>query len=166
MDQESLEYGMDVLDEIARAVAPIGMCVEKQDPKDTEGIPTGLIRPEGEGGWTITCSVVPTHKDNVSTTFVQMSTLLTAPCPERREELERFAQAGNQQFLMGTLLVAEDYLWMKYVVVLEPAIAMEESHMQAAVFAFCQQAEVLATRVRAVCQGTKTAAEALAMEIG
>ena len=166
MDQESLEYGMDVLDEIARAVAPIGMCVEKQDPKDTEGIPTGLIRPEGEGGWTITCSVVPTHKDNVSTTFVQMSTLLTAPCPERREELERFAQAGNQQFLMGTLLVAEDYLWMKYVVVLEPAIAMEESHMQAAVFAFCQQAEVLATRARAVCQGTKTAAEALAMEIG
>lgn len=166
MDQESLEYGMDVLDEIARAVAPIGMRVEKQDPKDTEGIPTGLIRPEGEGGWTITCSVVPTHKDNVSTTFVQMSTLLTAPCPERREELERFAQAGNQQFLMGTLLVAEDYLWMKYVVVLEPAIAMEESHMQAAVFAFCQQAEVLATRARAVCQGTKTAAEALAMEIG
>ena len=74
MDQESLEYGMDVLDEIARAVAPIGMRVEKQDPKDTEGIPTGLIRPEGEGGWTITCSVVPTHKDNVSTTFVQMST--------------------------------------------------------------------------------------------
>ena len=166
MDQESLEYGMDVLDEIARAVAPIGMRVEKQDPKDTEGIPTGLIRPEGEGGWTITCSVVPTHKDNVSTTFVQMSIPLTAPCPERREELERFAQAGNQQFLMGTLLVAEDYLWMKYVVVLEPAIAMEESHMQAAVFAFCQQAEVLATRARAVCQGTKTAAEALAMEIG
>ena len=166
MDQESLEYGMDVLDEIARAVAPIGMCVEKQDPKDTEGIPTGLIRPEGEGGWTITCSVVPTHKDNVSTTFVQMSTLLTAPCPERREELERFAQAGNQQFLMGTLLVAEDYLWMKYVVVLEPAIAMEESHMQAAVFAFCQQAEVLAIRARAICRDGKTAAEALAMEIG
>ena len=166
MDQESLEYGMDVLDEIARAVAPIGMCVEKQDPKDTEGIPTGLIRPEGEGGWTITCSVVPTHKDNVSTTFVQMSTLLTAPCPERREELERFAQAGNQQFLMGTLLVAEDYLWMKYVVVLEPAIAMEESHMQAAVFAFCQQAEALAIRARAICRDGKTAAEALAMEIG
>ena len=166
MDQESLEYGMDVLDEIARAVAPIGMCVEKQDPKDTEGIPTGLIRPEGEGGWTITCSVVPTHKDNVSTTFVQMSTLLTAPCPERREELERFAQAGNQQFLMGTLLVAEDYLWMKYVVVLEPAIAMEESHMQAAVFAFCQQAEALAIRARAICRDGLTAAEALAMEIG
>ena len=166
MDQESLEYGMDVLDEIAQAVAPIGMTVEKQDPKDTEGIPTGLIRPEGAGGWTVTCAVVPTHKDSVSTTFVQLSIPLTAPCPERREELERFTQAANAQFLMGTRVTAGDALWMKYVVVLEPAIAMEESHMQAAVFAFCQQGEALATRARAVCRDGLTAAEALAMEIG
>ena len=166
MDQESLEYGMDVLDEIAQAVAPIGMTVEKQDPKDTEGIPTGLIRPEGAGGWTVTCAVVPTHKDSVSTTFVQLSIPLTAPCPERREELERFTQAANAQFLMGTLVTAGGALWMKYVVVLEPAIALEESHMQAAVFAFCQQGEALATRARAVCRDGKTAEEALAMEIG
>ena len=166
MDQESLEYGMDVLDEIAQAVAPIGMTVEKQDPKDTVGIPTGLIRPEGAGGWTVTCSVVPTHKDDVSTTFVQLSIPLTAPCPERREELERLAQAANAQFLMGTLVMAGDALWMKYVAVLEPTIALEESHMQAAVFAFCQQGEALATRARAVCRDGLTAAEALAMEIG
>ena len=166
MDQESLEYGMDVLDEIAQAVAPIGMTVEKQDSRDTEGIPTGLIRPEGAGNWAVTCAVVPTHKDDVSTTFVQLSIPLTAPCPERREELERFAQAANAQFLMGTLVVAGDALWMKHVVVLEPTIAMEESHMQAAVFALCQQGEVLAVRARAICRDGLTAAEALAMEIG
>lgn len=166
MDQKSLDYGMSVLDEIGAAVAPIGMTVEKQDPRDTEGIPTGRIRPEGAGGWTVTCSVVPTHKDDVSTTFVQLSIPLTAPCPERREELERFAQAANAQFLMGTLVMAGDALWMKYVAVLEPTIAMEESHMQAAVFAFCQQGEALATRARAVCRDGKTAEEALAMEIG
>ena len=166
MDQESLQYGMDVLDEIAQAVAPIGMTVEKQDPKDTEGIPTGLIRPEGTGGWTITCAVVPTPKDSVATTFVQLSLPLAGPCPERRAELERFAQGGNQQFLMGTLVVAGDCLWMKYVVVLEPTIAMETAHMQAAVFALCQQGEALATRAMAVCQGSKTAAEALDAEIG
>ena len=166
MDQKSLDYGMSVLDEIGAAVAPIGMTVEKQDSRDTEGIPTGLIRPEGAGGWAVTCAVVPTHKDSVSTTFVQLSIPLTAPCPERREELERFAQAANAQFLMGTLVTAGDALWMKYVVVLEPAIAMEESHMQAAVFAFCQQAEALAIRAQAICRDGKTAAEALAMEIG
>ena len=166
MDQASLDYGMGVLEEIDGALRPIGMTVKKLEPDQTEGIPTGSIRPAGkESGWEITCSVVPTHRDDVSTTFVQFYLRLTVPCPERREELERFARDGNRQFLMGTLVVAEDSLWMKYVAVLEPAIAIEESHMQAAVFAFCQQAEVLAARGRAVCQDGMTAEEALAMEI-
>ena len=166
MDEQSLAYGMSVLDEIEGAIRPIGMSLRKLDPAETQGIPTGVIQPDGgEAGWRISCSVVPTHRDNVSTTFVQLYVQLTAPCPERREELERLARAGNRQFLMGTLVVSEDSRWMKYVAVLEPTIAMEESHMQAAVFAFCQQAEVLATRARAVCRVGMTAEEALAMEI-
>ena len=166
MDENSLQYSFDVLEELGEALAPIAMTVEKLDLKETEGIPTGLIRPEGEGGWTITCNVVPTHKDNVSTTYVQLSIPLTAPCPEYRGELERFALGGNGQFLMGTLLMAEDVLLMKYVIVLEPAIAMEESHIQAAVFAFCQQGEALARRAQGICRGEWTAEEALTAEIG
>ena len=166
MDENSLAYSMDVLGEMAEALEPIGMTVEKQDPKETEGIPTGLIRPEGEGGWTITCNVVPTHKDNVSTTFVQLCIPITPPCPEQREELEKFARLGNGQFLMGTLLMAEDVLLMKYMIVLEPTIAMEESHVQAAVFAFCQQGEILARRAGGICRGEWTATKALTAEIG
>ena len=166
MDENSLAYSMDVLDEMAEALHPIGMTVEKQDPKETGDIPTGLIRPEGEGDWTITCNVVPTHKDNVSTTFVQLSIPIAPPCPEQREELEKFARLGNGQFLMGTLLMVGDVLLMKYVIVLEPTIAMEESHVQAAVFAFCQQGETLARRAGGICRGKWTAAEALTAEIG
>ena len=166
MDENSLQYSFDVLEELGEALAPIAMTVEKQDIGETDGIPTGLIRPEGEGGWTITCSVVPTHRDNVSTTFVQLALPLTAPCPEGREELEKFARLCNGQFLMGTLLMAGEVLMMKYVIVLEPTIAMEESHIQAAVFAFCQQGETLARRAQGICRGEWTAEEALTAEIG
>ena len=163
MDENSLTYSMGVLDELADALRPIAMTVEKLDPAQTGGIPTSLIRPEeGKGGWEISCCVVPTHKDHVSTTFVQLSIPLTAPCPEHREELEKFALGGNGQFLMGTLLVEGDALYMKYTIVLEPTIAMEESHVQAAVFAFCQQGEALAQRAQGICRGEMTAREALA----
>ena len=162
MDERSLRYSFDVLEELGEALAPIAMTVEKQNIGETEGIPTGLIRPEGEGDWTITCAVVPTHRDNVSTTFVQLSVPITPPCPEKREELEKFARLCNGQFLMGTFLVAGDALYMKYTIVLEPAIAMEESHVQAAVFAFCQQGEAQARRALGICRGEMTAEEALA----
>ena len=110
MDENSLAYSMDVLGEMAEALEPIGMTVEKQDPKETEGIPTGLIRPEGEGGWTITCNVVPTHKDNVSTTFVQLCIPITPPCPEQREELEKFARLGQVVFGVDGAEAAVDAL--------------------------------------------------------
>ena len=165
MDENSLTYSMGVLDEMAEALEPIDMVVEKLDVAQTGGIPTGLIRPkEGKGGWEISCAVVPTHKDDVSTTFVQLSIPLTAPCPEHREELEQFALGCNGQFLMGTFLVSGDALYMKYTIVLEPTIAMEESHVQAAVFAFCQQGDALAQRAQGICRGEMTAQEALAPE--
>ena len=114
--------------------------------------------------WEISCNVVPTHRDHVSTTFVQFSLPLTSPCPERRKELETYAEGCNGQFHLGTLLVFQNSLYMKYTLVLEPTIAMEESHVQAAVFAFCQQAEVLARRSQAICEGTLTVEAALKEE--
>lgn len=165
MDENSLTYSMGVLDEMAEALEPIAMVVEKLDVAQTGGIPTGLIRAkEGKGGWEISCVVVPTHKDHVSTTFVQLSIPLTVPCPEHREELEQFALGCNEQFLMGTFLVTGDVLYMKYTIVLEPTIAMEASHVQAAVFAFCQQGEALARRAQGICRGEMTAQEALSVE--
>lgn len=164
MDENSLAYGMDVLDEMGKALRPIGLTVEKLDPANAGGIPTGLIRAEGRTDWVVICSVVPTHQGNVSTTFVQLMIPLTGPCPERQAELDAFARRGNEQFLMGTLLATGDGLLMKYLIVLEPTIAMEESHVQAAVFAFFQQAETLARQAEAVCRGEITAEAAFAAD--
>ena len=167
MDQESLEYGMEVLDEMGEALKPISMTVEKLDPAETGGLPTGLIRPQGtENGWTVICTVVPTHHGEVSTTFVQLSVPLTAPCPERQQELERYGEECNRQFQMGTLTVFQASLHMKYTIVLEPTVAMEEAHIQAAVFAFCQQAETLAHWAQGICQGTMTVEEAMTARDG
>lgn len=165
MDQTSLSYAMGVLEEIDGALRPISMYLEKLDTAQTEGIPTGVIRPEGENpAWEIACNVVPTHRDNVSTTYVQLYLQLTDPCPERREALERYAWRRNGQMLLGTLVVFRDCLCFKYTMALEPAAALEASHFQAAVFAFCQQAEQFARQGRAICQGVQTVEEALAGE--
>ena len=165
MDQASLDYAMSVLEEIGGAVRPIGMTLEKLNTARTEGVPTGVIRPEGDSpAWEVTCNVVPTHRDSVSTTYVQLCLQLTAPCPERRSELERYAWSRNSQMLLGTLLVFRDCLCYKHVMALEPTAALEASHFQAAVFAFCQQGEVLAQQGQAICQGLRTVDEVLADE--
>lgn len=162
MDQVSLDYAESVLEEIDGAVRPIGMNLEKLDTARTQGIPTGIIRPEGgKPAWEITCNVAPTHRDNISTTFVQLCIQLTAPCPERREELERYAQRCNRQMLLGTLVMLQDCLCYKHTMALEPSAALEESHFQAAVFAFCQQAEQLSRQGQSVAQGVRTVDEVL-----
>lgn len=165
MDQASLDYAMSVLEEIDGALRPIGMTLEKLDMSRTEGVPTGVICPEGENpAWEIACNVVPTHRDNVSTTYVQLYLQLTPSCPERRTELERYAWCRNGQMLLGSLLVFQDCLCFKYTLALEPTVALEESHFQAAVFAFCQQAELFARQGQAICQGIQTVEEVLASE--
>ena len=45
-------------------------------------------------------------------------------------------------------------------------VNLEESHIQAAVFAFCRQGEALARRAQGICRGEWTAEEALTAEIG
>ena len=154
MDENSLEYGLNLLDDIAQALKPIGMTLNKLDPKTTGDIPTATIQlGDGSAGWEVVCNVLPTHRDEVSTTFVQFYIQLTTPCPERRAELERFAADCNSMFSLGTLLVSQDCLCMKYAMAFEPSIAIEDSHLQASVFAFCMQAEDFARRGQAICQG-------------
>ena len=105
--------------------------------------------------------MLPTHKDQVSTTFVQLFLPLTEPCPEKLEEMERFAKECNSRFLLGTLFVHQDCLSMKYVTALEPTIALEGAHFQAAVFAFLQQAEEIGKKAQALCRGEITLEQAL-----
>lgn len=163
MDQASLDYGMGMLDELEEILRPIGMSMEKLNPEQTQGIPTGVIRlGDDRTGWEIACNVVPTHREDVSTTFVQLYLQLTPPCPDGRSELQEYARGLNEQFLMGTVLVFQDCLCMKYVLALEPAAAIEETHIQAAVFAFCQQADRVARQGQAIIQKVtmpQTAAE-------
>lgn len=162
MDQVSLDYAVSVLEDIDEALRPIGMSLEKLDTAQTQGIPTGMIRPDGEDpAWEIACNVVPAHRENVSTTYVQLYLQLTRPCPRRRAELERYAWCRNGQMLLGTLVVFQDCLCYKYTLALEPAVAIETSHFQATVFAFCQQAELFAHQGRSICEGALTVEEAL-----
>lgn len=162
MDKDSLMYGMDVLDEINGALEPIGLTVRKLDAEETQGLPVGLIVPTGENpSFSITCHVLPTHKDQVSTTFVQLFLPLTEPCPEKLEEMEKFAKECNSRFLLGTLFVYQDCLSMKYVTALEPTIALEGAHFQAAVFAFLQQAEEIGKKAQALCRGEITLEQVL-----
>ncbi|MGO5115165.1 hypothetical protein ACTQ33_09060 [Candidatus Avoscillospira sp. LCP25S3_F1] len=165
MDEQSLTYGMSVLEEIREALEPMGMTLEPLPAEETKGIPTGIIRMgDAPGGWEISCNVLPTHRENLSTTFVQFYLPLTPACPAQRAELERFAAACNSRFLLGTLLVFQDCLCMKYTMALEPAIVMEEAHLRTTVFAFCQQAEDIAPLGQAIGQGALTADEALAKQ--
>ena len=102
MDKDSLMYGMDVLDEISGALEPIGLTVRKLDAEETQGLPVGLIVPIGEEpAFSITCHVLPTHKDQVSTTFVQLFLPLTEPCPEKLEEMEAICQRMQQPVFAG-----------------------------------------------------------------
>ena len=50
---------------------------------------------------------------------------------------------------------------MKYVTALEPTIALEGAHFQAAVFAFLQQAEEIGKKAQALCRGELTLEQAL-----
>lgn len=167
MDEQSLTYGMSVLEEIRDALEPMGMTLETMPAAETKGIPTGIIRMgDTPGFWEISCSVLPTHRDQISTTFVQFYLPLTPACPDQRAELERYAAACNSRFLLGTLLVFQDSLCMKYTLALEPTIVMEDAHLRATVFAFCQQAEDFARQGQAIVRGALTAEAALSGQQG
>lgn len=164
MDQNSIDYCMGVLDEVEAALKPIGMTLERAPLSETSGIPSGMIHiGEGKtaGNWEIICNVVPTHVDEVSTTFVQLYLQLTGPWTQRREELDPFIKGCNEKFMLGSLLAYEDCLCMKYTLALEPTIALENSHFQAAVFTFCKQAEVFTILGTGLRDGKLTIEQAL-----
>lgn len=162
MDRNSIQYSMGVFDEIESAIKDIGMVLSRSELSQTKGIPTGVIGfPNGERGWQIICNVVPTHVNEVSTTFIQLYQRLTSPAPEKRVELEQFIQGCNGQFILGCLLLFDDCVCMKYILALEPGKELGREHFQATLFAFCRQAENFIRRAKAICDGSMTVEQAL-----
>lgn len=163
MDQKSIQYSMSVFDEIEAAIEPMGLVLTRVDLEKSQGIPTGVIGfPNGAKGWAISCNVVPTHVNEINTTFVQLYQQLSTPFPEKRSELERFIKGAHEKFLLGCLLLSNDCLCMKYVFALDPAQALGHAHFRTAIFAFCRHSETFALRARAICDGTMTVEQALA----
>lgn len=156
MDRESLEYSKRVFDEIETAVTQLQGHLVRLEPEQTGGIPTGLIgtfhSPDGHP-WDIACNVVPTHVDNLSTTFVQLYLQLSEPSPERHGELAELARRCNEGFMLGSLLIFGDCLCMKYTLALDPQEPLGIEHFQSMLVAFVRQAGAYAQLAKKVCDG-------------
>ena len=163
MDERAIQYCMQILDEIGRAVEEIGMVLHRADLQDTRGIPSGVITfPDDRSkSWAITCSALVTHVNTVSTGFVQLFLPLTEPLPEKRYQLEMFIEGCAGYFMLGSLGIFDDYLAMKYVLALEPAVDMNTDHFLAALVTFAHQAQVINQQAAGLCSGTLTMEQAL-----
>lgn len=163
MDQNSLKEAAGVIDALEEALRPIGLTAKRLDAAETGNIPTVLLRRErADGSPSVVCSVMPVRMGGVDTVFVQLYMTLTAPAPEdRRAELDRFVKGVNERFMLGSLLVFQGSLCMRYTMALDPGTPLNPEHTQAAVTAFLQQAAVYAGLGSAVGGGTMTAEAAL-----
>lgn len=164
MDRESLEYSKKVFDEIETAVTQLDGHLVRLEPQQTGDIPTGLIgtfhSPDGHP-WDIACNVIPTHANNLSTTFIQLYLQLCQPSAERGNELAELARRCNEGFMLGSLLVFADCLCMKYILALDPQEPLSIEHFQTTLVAFVRQAGAYAHLAEKVCSGM-SAEQALA----
>lgn len=162
MDKAALELAEEVMEELDRALSPLGVELIKVGLEESGGYPTVLIGAPGTDGEAVVCSVLPGSLGKMNVVFIQLYRNLTPPVSEeRREELERFIWGANQRFMLGTLLMQQDRLDMRYVLALDPVTAMDEEHMQTCVAAFFHQAAVYAGLGREIIDGRKTARQAL-----
>lgn len=161
MEKNVWKQAMSVADELEEALRPVGLTVRRLDAAETGNIPTVMVeRKQGEG---IVCNIMPVQVKGVDMTFVQLYMTLTGPAPEdRRTELERFVKGVNERFMLGSLLVFQGSLCMRYTLVLDPVTPLDPDHTQVAFTAFCQQAAIYAELGQAVSAGAMTAEAALA----
>ena len=167
MDRESLEYSSGVLDEIEAAVTQLGGQMVRLEPEQSGGIPTGVIgtfhSPDGQP-WNVLCSVLPTHYGELSTTFIQIHVQLGDPVGEKAAALSELAALCNAGFLLGSLIILEGYLCMKYVMALDPNEPLPTEHFQSVLAVFVRQAGAfaqIADRVRGGMDPHRAMAEPL-----
>ncbi len=162
MDARSVMYSMEVFDEIEEAVQSMGMTVQRLDLDLCKGVPTALIGFEDEmPGWRVACNVMLTHADHINTGFLQLCSPLTAPAPERRQDLHAYVDAVNEQFMMAWLSVMGDCICIKHVTALEPEEELPASHFQTTLMIFLREMELLGDDARMLASGELSLEDAL-----
>ncbi len=165
MDESIWEEAMDVADRLEEALRPIGLTVLRLDMAETGDIPTVIVKQEGGNAPGVVCNIMPAQVKNVEMTFIQLYMTLTAPAPEdRRAELDRFVKGANERFMLGSLLMLQDGVCMRYTLALDPGTPLDPDHTQITFTAFYQQAAVFAKLAVAVSNGAMTAESALAYQ--
>lgn len=162
MDQDTLKLTEDVLEELEGVLAPIGMRLKRVDLKDSGGYPTALISRPGKDEEAIVCSAVPRKLGRLDVMFLQFYVSLTPQVPqEQLEKLERFVQESNKRFLMGTLLTRNGRMDLRYVLAQDPAVGMDEDHVQTAVVTFTYEMALFARLGNQIIDGSMTVEQAL-----
>lgn len=162
MDKDTLRLAMDAIEELEGALEPVGLRLRRLDLEQSGGYPTVLIGAGKKDGEDIVCNVLPVHMGGLDVMFIQFYLTLTAPAPEeRRQALERFVKEANERFMLGSLLVFRGGLQMRYALALDPAVGLEEAHVQTAVAAFLHQGAVYGKLAGAIIDGTMTVEAAL-----
>lgn len=164
MDDEAIDYAVRVLDEIGKKMEEIGMVLHRFDVSRTQGIPTGVITfpDERSESWAISCNVLVAHMNEESIGFVQLLVQLTEPLPEKqRYMLEMFIEGCTRKLILGSLDIYDDYLAMRYVLVLEPEAGINIDNFCAALAVFVHQAQAVNTAAAGLCNGSLTMEQAL-----
>ena len=163
MDDEAIEYAARVLDDIGKAMEKIGMVLYRYDVGKTYGIPTGVITfpDERSESWAISCNVLMTHMEEAPIGFVQLFARLMDPLPEKRYTLEMFIEGCSKKFLLGSVGIFEDYLTMRYVLVLEQPRAINTDNFGTVLAVFVKQAEAVNRAAAGLCNGSLTMEQAL-----
>lgn len=162
MDRDTLNLAQSVLEELEGVLAPIGMELRRVDLKDSGGVPTVLISRPGKDEEAIVCSAVPRTLGGMGVMFLQFYASLTPQAlREQWEQLERFARESNRRFLMGTLLTRDGRLELRFVLPQDPAVGMDEDHIQTAVAAFAYEMALFARLGSGILNGSMTVEQAL-----
>lgn len=162
MDRDTLNLAQSVLEELEGVLAPIGMELRRVDLKDSGGVPTVLISRPGKDEEAIVCSAVPRTLGGMGVMFLQFYASLTPQAPrEQWEQLERFVRESNRRFLMGTLLTRDGRLELRFVLPQDPAVGMDEEHIQTAVASFAYEMALFARLGSGILNGSMTVEQAL-----
>lgn len=163
MDENTLQLAQDTIDELKAVLEPIGVTLRRLDDDESGGFPTVLLSAPGHSEEDVVCSVLPVHMAGIDVTFIQLYLTLTPPVPpKRRAELDRFVKEANERFMLGSLLVFQGGLCIRYALALDPATGMEAAHIQTTFAAFLHHAAIYARLGAAIANGSMTAQSALA----
>lgn len=162
MDKETLELAQTVMKELKDALEPLKVEISPVDLEETRGIPTVLVGVPGQKMAAWVCSVVPDMAGPMLVNFIQFYMSLTPKAEgEKLEKLERFAAGANRRMMLGTLLIQEGRLDLRYVLALDPTEEMDPDHVQTTLAALTHQAAIYVKLGLGILSGELTVEQAL-----